>query len=102
MATVTVSIGRNVGDEPMSAEEWASFALYIGGTIRREASAVYVDSAESRGEWNGVAEDSRTWVAECATFDAVNAIAGNVQRACARYRQDAIAVTVAGTFLIGA
>ena len=50
--TVSVSIGRNVGDEPLHAVEWAEFRDRVAGLL----GTVY-GAATGRGEWIG--EDGR-------------------------------------------
>lgn len=100
MATVTVSIGRNVGSVPMSDEAWQNFGHAVGALLGR-CSIVYVSAAESRGEWEGIAEDSRTWVAECTEHDA-GYVREGLRALAAEFRQDAIALTIGSTELVGA
>ena len=95
-ATVTVSIGRNVEDVPMPLAEWRRFRA----DVRRALGGVrpYVSDARTIGEWAGVAEESRTWVAPIAAQD-VQTLVASMADLATRYRQDAIAVTVGTTTL---
>lgn len=57
MQAVTVTIGRNVGDAPLSADAWNDFVAatrkaFDASTSERWAIAPY------RGSWNGVREDA--------------------------------------------
>lgn len=101
MATVTVSIGRNVGDQPMNDTDWQNFISAVGASVKRDAKAVYVDAAASRGEWEGIGEDSRTWVADIDEWD-LGALRGSLKEWARIFRQDAIALTVGQTELVGA
>lgn len=106
MCTVTISIGRNVRMPldtvgPMDGEAWQNFGDAIDALLARCGATVYVGAAESRGEWEGIAEDSRTWIASVP--DNTLADIRYVLRDLARdFRQDAIALTVGVTELIGA
>lgn len=99
MATVTVSIGRNVGSQPMSDNDWTNFISVVGASIKRDANAVFVDAAASRGEWDGIAEDSRTWVADIDEWD-LGALRGSLAEWARTFMQDAIAFTVGATELV--
>ena len=101
MATVTVSIGRNVGSEPMAQGLWDNFVSVVRDSVRRDANAVYVDAAASVGEWDGIAEESRTWVADIDEWD-LGALRNALTEWARTFRQDAIALTVGTTELVGA
>jgi hypothetical protein len=57
-STITVTIGRNIGDSPMSEEEWqdfqASVTSYLSNLVRPERVFTYL----GEGEWQGVVEES--------------------------------------------
>lgn len=99
-ATVTVSIGRNVGAEPMPDRDWQAFRLFIGGVLKDYADAVHVQDAASVSEWNGIPEESRTWVAACSDVANVAFIGTACAHAASVWNQDAVALTVAGTFFV--
>ena len=101
VATVTISIGRNVGDEPMSDGEWVAFCSDIWQALYDADATVYVDEAKSVGEWDGIREESRTWVAS-VDDSVIDWIRISLAEFCRTYRQDAIALTVGVTELVGA
>lgn len=99
--TVTVTIGRNVGDTPMSPERWATFKNQVAWDVNISSRVVHVKRAASVGQWNGVSEDSATWVCECNDAGIAELVDRMARRAYA-FEQDAIAVTVGETTLVGA
>jgi hypothetical protein len=60
---------------------------------------VFVDGAESIGEWEGVEEESRTWVADVGNHSR-NYLIGWLSGTAAAFEQDAIALTVGETILV--
>lgn len=97
-ATVTVSIGRNVGAVPMPVDVWRRFRRDVAGYLA--SGDVFVSDARTVGRWDGVAEESRTWVASIASSDVPSIVSAMAALARA-YRQDAIAVSVGQTTLAG-
>lgn len=97
--TVTISIGRNVNDRPMSAALWAGFTLDVQTLLENVEAEIFVRTAKSEGVWDGVSEDSYTWV---ASVDAayLSALEVNLSRLADTYLQDAIALTVGTTTLV--
>ena len=100
--TVTISIGRVIGNKPMSDKQWRKFIHLVGEVVKATADkdSLWVNSAKSRNDWEGTPEESRTWV-----FDTE---LGNLERidnalAVLRidFRQEAIARTSGQTRLIG-
>lgn len=62
MTTIVVSIGRNVGDEPMDAEQWLRFRGHIVDAVQeREFDIVF--EGEGTGTYEGQREPSFTLVA---------------------------------------
>jgi hypothetical protein len=94
----TITIGRNIGNKPMSKRDWDSF--------KREVSEVfevlYVNGAESRGVWQGVTETSAVFVGLLcvANEDVVSAKLAVLAK---KYKQDAIGfiVNLRETSLVG-
>lgn len=97
--TVTISIGRNVGDQPMSADKWRRFRADIGRRLRAAGANVFVDTAVSTGTWDGVREQSATWVASVEA-NRLETIRVGLERACRLFQQDAIALTIGQTELL--
>jgi hypothetical protein len=99
MATATISIGRGGLDRRLSDIAWREFAGHIRALLEHIGATVFVDGAESIGEWEGVAEESRTWVADIRTTSEVF-IVGWLQVTAAAFEQDAIALTIGETTLV--
>lgn len=97
--TVTISIGRNVGSKPMAAPKWGDFRHAVARDLRGASADVHVADAKSSGEWNGIAEESRTWVA-VVDSSALKAVRSNLADAARRFDQDAIALTTGQTELV--
>ena len=94
--TVTVSIGRNIGSVPMPGPEWRRFRRTVSEALA--GGPVFVRDARTVGQWEGVSEESRTWVASVDT-DAVDVLLQSMRCLARAYCQDAIAVTVGHTVL---
>jgi len=60
MKTVTVTIGRNIGDSPMSPDTWNQFSYETLQAVETYTSALWVN-APSRSVWQGVPEDARAF-----------------------------------------
>jgi len=101
MKTVTISIGRNINDWPMSADDWEMFRIGVRQLILTYwfDATIFVDDAFSIGVWNGIKEESSTFVASINEGEMTSFIAMLTGLAAA-YEQDAIAVTVGETQLI--
>lgn len=99
MATATISIGRGGLDRRLSDIAWREFSGHIRAMLDRIDATVFVDGAESIGEWDGVAEESRTWVADIGDHSPAF-ITGWLQVTAAVFEQDAIALTIGETTLV--
>lgn len=99
MATATISIGRGGLDRRLSDTAWREFATTIRQMLNRIGATVFVDGAESIGEWEGVAEESRTWVADIGDANR-QFVVGWLEMTAALYEQDAIALTIGETTLV--
>ena len=88
-----VSIGRNVGAEPMSAERWKAFRRETAVVVGAHCGQV-VTRAKGVGVFDGVSESTAIVVADGAPQDA-DAFADSIGALARRYGQDAIAVAVA-------
>lgn len=101
MSTVTVSIGRNVGSAPLDAIEWSAFKEATRNLVLDATSRLFVDSAWSVGRWDGVEEESCTFVGEAYGPAVVIALHEALAGLARRFQQDAIAITSGTTFLAG-
>jgi hypothetical protein len=99
--TVTVTIGRNVGSEPMPAPRWEEFRSGIRQTLANLLCPDFSASYDGTGEWDGVAEDSTLFVASGITREVTSTYLRAVLAQYAdEYDQDAIALTVGTTDLV--
>lgn len=101
MSTITVSIGRNVGSVPLPVSAWDAFRWDVDHEIRAYCGTVYVSDAVCVGEWDGITEESRTWVAAWDLPYAPGPLVNRLAILAGRYGQDAIAVTTGTTVLAG-
>jgi len=99
MATATISIGRGGGERRLSDNLWSAFTGNIGDLLNACDATVFVDGAESIGEWEGVSEESRTWVADIGDTDRFY-IMGWLSATAGAFSQDAIALTIGETTLV--
>lgn len=65
MDTVTVTIGRNVGTEPLQAEDWNLFVADARRAVEDVADELWV-VVPYAGEWAGVREDAVVFHASIA------------------------------------
>ena len=98
MATATISIGRGGGERMLSDIAWREFTTSIIQMLNHIRATVFVNAAESIGEWEGVSEQSRTWVADIG--DRADFVTGWLEITAAAFEQDAIAFTVGETTLV--
>ena len=85
---ISVTIGRNIGDRPMSSARWANFQWAVIDNMWHNP---YPVTTANDGEWEGVPEESVTITGETRCFNPVRWAA--IARA---FSQDAIAVRVNG------
>lgn len=94
---LVVSIGRNVGGEPMADEAWNDFRSDTAEAVREHVAGPVVFAGSGYGEWEETREESFTiLVAEAsaryARYFELRAALGRLAR---EYGQDAVAVSVA-------
>lgn len=102
--TVTVSIGRgaHAAQQPLDDIDWASFrrlvAVLLTETIDTEShtGVLHVDDALSVGVWDGVPEESATFVAEVGQHT-LGVIRAGLRFLAVAYGQEAIALTIGHT-----
>jgi hypothetical protein len=99
MATATISIGRGGGERRLSDIQWREFTTNIRQLLNHIQATTFVDGAESIGEWEGVAEESRTWVADIGDRSPAF-ITGWLEMTAGVFEQDAIALTIGETTLV--
>lgn len=103
MYSYTATIGRNVGDTPMSDSEWETFIDEVTSDLSAYArswdSAVpdAVEIHRGQGSWGGVVEDSVkvTLLTEVSLGDnALSDLRRKLSENARLYNQDAIALTI--------
>jgi len=98
--TVTISIGRNIDGRPMTDDRWESFRDAVSEALAWEVATTYVDGALSTGSWQGAPETSATWVASLSESQ-LPTLRIRLRILARRFHQDAIALTVGATELLG-
>lgn len=98
MESVTVTIGRNVGDEPMGADAWKVFGELVQRALADAGAEVWTD-AQYTGSWEGVSEDARIFLAGADALDA-HTLRRALGRIAGEFRQDAIGVSVGAAELV--
>jgi hypothetical protein len=97
--TVTVSIGRNIGTVPLASAGWSQFRDAIAGILTDHGATIHVRGASSVGEWQGIEEDSSTFVADLDR-EVIDRLLQDIGTIGARYGQEAVAVTIGRTVLV--
>lgn len=95
METVTVTIGRNVGDAPLPPEAWNAYVSDTRQAVEAATSELWAH-APYRGEWEGVAEDAFIYFGALAGPDSLGALRQRLATLATFYGQDAIGLA-AGT-----
>lgn len=89
---VTVTIGRNVGSEPMSEHDWRDFQSMITGTIRDLlAPSVSFGPFYGSGEWEGVTEESAVFTFVSHYPASVARVTERLGKVAEMFSQDAVA-----------
>lgn len=90
--TLTVTIGRNVGDQPMPHDQWESFRRSVRRTLETAGGEVWAD-ARYRGQWEGIHEDAAI-VHALVDDEAVDPVRITLAELAALYGQEAIGLAV--------
>lgn len=104
--TVTVSIGRNVGDVPMPIHRWRQFQMDTHGVIADsvfEKQIEFIERHVGEGSWDGVTEDSvkiTFGLKSALTEEALDSLRHTLTGLARFYDQDAIALTIGQSELI--
>ena len=97
--TATVSIGRgaHAAQAPLDDIDWAEFRRQVRLLLTDTVDGVlHVNGALSTGEWDGVPEDSATFVAEIPSHT-VGVLRAGLRYLADYYGQEAIALTLGHT-----
>lgn len=98
METATVTIGRNVGEQPLPDDDWQAFKDATRRVL--DGSDIWTD-ADYIGAWEGVTEDAHVYVAGLPDGNHDDIRKALVSLA-AQYHQDAIGLTIGTAQLVGA
>jgi hypothetical protein len=100
MRTVMVSIGRNIGNEPMSDRDWTAFVNATSNAIRRAGESPEIHFGH--GTWDGIREESAhiTVYRHTDTEIPRTAIYERLAFLAEYFGQDAIALSISEPILI--
>lgn len=92
---VTVTIGRNIGDEPMPQSRWNAYGDAVRDLLKLDGE-IFAD-ATYNGWWDYVSEDARVFVATTRSPDRLRL---GLAQLAEVYRQDAVGLQVGTTELV--
>lgn len=102
MRTITVTIGRNIGNEPMAQGQWNAFTYSV-----REALQSYVTewwaTGAYKGSWEGIGEDAMFYYGPLRnTVDErdLAIVKARLATLATQYGQEAIGVSVGESELV--
>jgi hypothetical protein len=109
MKQLSVTIGQNIGNTPMTATNWESFkravklAIYRGYIDASRLETLFESESEFAGIWEGVPEISyrvTVLIDTVATPYDIETVRSYLRYLLDRYKQDAIAISYADSVLI--
>ena len=98
-STLTISVGRNVADVPMSDALWLEFRCAIDTALERIGATLHF-YGEGEGYYLGAIETSYTWIASVNSAH-IWLVRRELAPICAQFSQDCIALTVGNTEFVG-
>jgi len=98
-AAVVVAVGREIDTVPVGLDRWREVRGRTARVLER-SGAVYTRDALGYGEWDERAEESVTVSGGVPPFEVARVLAG-AEALRAEHQQEAIAVTVGVTVLVG-
>ena len=99
MATI-VTIGRNVNGVPMTTDAWRAFNEETFELVERYAGPVVFDG-EGVGIWGDEREVAATLIGERDYIQTASLFVRDLRDLAVKYGQEAIALTIANTTLVG-
>jgi hypothetical protein len=100
MDTATVTIGRNVGTEPMSDDRWTDYVRQARQVAQMAMSDVWADAGYDGG-WEGNEEDAWAFYGPLTPGLDVDALRSTLATLADVYGQDAIGLSVGVGELVG-
>lgn len=101
MEAVTVTIGRNVGSDPMGPADWQRYVTHTRAALLDVVSDLWIDTPYT-GEWEGRTEDAWAFYGPVEHTDQLDALRGELGGLAALYGQDAVGLAVGSTELVSA
>jgi hypothetical protein len=92
-----ISIGRNVGDQPMPKQQWRRFVTDVSHAISESGGVGYA-TAYGNGAWDGIPERNAVLTFEHADVS----LEEKLRTLAKRYRQDAISLIAGENRLVKA
>lgn len=102
METVTVTIGRNVGVEPLAADAWNAFVASTRAAVEAATSELFAVAAY-KGSWDGVSEDAALFYGPLVTDDqgaVLAALRSRLAVLASYYGQEGIGLSVGASELV--
>lgn len=100
--TVTVTIGRNIGNMPMGYEQWDSFRKAVFSTLHQGGATILqhprfggMNANDQVGVWEGERENAAAFVALVTRPESLTLIRERLSMLASLFRQDAIGFIVA-------
>ena len=98
--TCTVTIGRNIGDEPMSLTTWETFRDEVENVVTSFTTTedrFTMDATTTHGRYGKTVEESATWIFSADDFNIVNNIRPLLGQLARNYSQECIALVIGQT-----
>lgn len=100
-AAVVVAVGREVDGVPVGLDRWRDIREATAWTLQGQPSGtVFTRDALGHGQWDGRSEESVTVAGEVEPFG-VGSVLEVAEALRVSHQQDAVAVTVGVTVLVG-
>ena len=93
--TIVISAGRNILTEPMSAQEWELLQKNIDFILEENHAIVFTRRAIGAGDYEGMKEESVTYVAEIHETR-LSDIERVLSKLAGLFKQESIALMVVG------
>lgn len=98
MRTITVTIGRNVGDEPMDLDTWNQYASSVRGLVEGYANLWTV--TPYKGSWNGTDEQAMIYYGPVSELVDLDRLRVGLSNLATYYQQDGIGLSVGESELV--
>lgn len=93
---ISITIGRNVGEQPMPETNWKSFLWDTGRALQKRAKIDgIIFSGHGLGIWGKVNESSHAYIVLADGVDE-SALKADLAKLAKKYRQDAIGCAILG------